>query len=214
MEIKDFIISTVRGLDSKYLDILKEKLSGEYFTFHFVEESKISKDVFCEKITDYFEKVEIKTGDDFPKLLTRFVSDLDEVVKRYIPKEPAAKKGEPMPPMPRSIKYYKHATDVKSSGNLTMKQVEDYSRIMLSLYMRAIDAGMKAVNEFTFSTKELDLDKIISALKAEKPGGIALPIGKKTMFNLEDLYCTDTVTFIITMIMYCHIKNLEVEGEY
>ncbi len=213
VEIRDFIGSTVGKLDNKYLDSLKEKLSGEYLTFHFVEEGKISKDVFCEKIADYFEKVEIKTGNSFSKLFTRYVADLDEVVKRYIPKEPTAKKGEPIPPVPRSIKYYKHALEIKSSRNLTLKQVEDYSRIMLSLYMGAIDAGMKAANNYMFSTEGLDLDKIISALKAER-AGIAFPIGKKTMFNLEELYCTDTVTFIITMIMYCHIKNLEVEGEY
>lgn len=213
MEIKEFIGNTVMKLDVKYFDFIKEKLTGEYLTFSFVEEDRISKDVFCEKLNDYFEKVEIKINDKFPKLLTKYVTDMDEVVKRYIPKEPSAKKGEPAPPMPRSIKYYKHAADIKGSRNLTIKQIEEYSRIMLCLYMGAINAGMKAANEYMFSTDGLDLDKVISALKAEK-AGIAFPVGKKTMFDLEDLYCTDTVTFIITMIMYCHIKNLEVEGEY
>ena len=150
---------------------------------------------------------------EFAKIITKYVADLDEVVKRYIPKEPAAKKGEPVPPTQRSIKYYKHALEIKGSRNLTIKQIEDYSRIMLCLYMGAIDAGMKEVGNYEFSTEGLNLEKIISALKAEKPG-IAFPIGKKTMFNLEDLYCTDTVTFVITMITFCHIKNLEVKGEY
>ena len=90
-----------------------------------------------------------------------------------------------------------------------MRQVEDYSRIMLSLYMGAVNAGQKEVKDFEFSTEGLNLDKIVSALKAEKPGN-KLPIGKKTFFNLEDLYCTDTVTFIIIMIMFCHIKNHEI----
>lgn len=213
MEIKDFISGTVNNLDARYYEYLREKLTGEYLTFSFIEEEKIAQDVFCEKLVDYFEKVEIKTGDKFAKIITKYVADLDEVVKRYIPKEPSAKKGEPVPPTPRSIKYYKHALEIKGSRNLTIKQVEDYSRIMLSLYMGAIKAGMKEVVDYEFSTEGLNLEKIVSVLKAEK-SGIAFPIGKKTMFHLEDLYCTDTVIFIITMIMFCHIKNLEVKGEY
>ena len=131
MEIKEFVGSTVKNLDTKYFEYLKEKLTGEYLTFYFVGEEKITKDEFCEKLVDYFEKVEIKINDKFTKLLTKYVSDMDEVVKKYIPKEPSAKKGEPIPPTPRSIKYYKHALEIKSSRNLTMKQIEDYSRIMI-----------------------------------------------------------------------------------
>lgn len=209
MEIKEFIGSTVKNLDKKNYEFLKEKLLGEYLTFGFVEEDKLSKDVFCEKLMDYFEKVEIKVNNNFTKLLVKYVENLYEVVRSYIPKEPSVKKGEPIPPMSRSKKYYNHALEIKGSRNLTMRQVEDYSRIMLSLYMGAVNAGQKEVKDFEFSTEGLNLDKIVSALKAEKPGN-KLPIGKKTFFNLEDLYCTDTVTFIIIMIMFCHIKNHEI----
>ncbi|MBQ7708151.1 MAG: hypothetical protein IJT72_10290 [Lachnospiraceae bacterium] len=212
MEIKEFIGNTVKNLDTKYYAYLKDKLLGEYLTFGFIEENKISKDVFCEKLMDYFEKVEIKVNYNFSKLLVKYVENLYEVVRNYIPKEPSVKKGEQIPPMSRSAKYYKHALEIKESRNFTMRQVEDYSRIMLSLYMGAVNAGQKEVNDFEFSTEGMNLDKIISALKAEKPGN-KLPIGKKTLFNLEDLYSTDTVTFIITMIMFCHIKNREVRGE-
>lgn len=212
MEIKEFIGSTIKEMDKKYFEYLKEKLTGEYLSFGFVDEDRISKDVFCEKLMDYFEKVEIKVNDKFSKLLRKYVADLDEAVKKYIPKEPAVKKGEPMPPIPRSIKYYKYAMEIKGSRNYTMKQVDDYSRIMLGLYWGAVNAGQKEINNFEFSTESLNLDKIISALRIEK-SGISLPIGKKTMFNLEDLYCTDTVTFVIIMIMFCHIKNHEINGE-
>ena len=144
MDIKEFVDSTVKKLDAKNLERLKEKLIGEYLKFSFVDESKISQDIFCEKLVDYFEKIEIKTGDDFARILTKYVSSLDEVVKRYIPQEPPAKNGEPVPPMPRSIKYYKHAVEIKGSRNLTMKQVADYSRIMMSLYMGAINSKKRA----------------------------------------------------------------------
>ena len=79
--------------------------------------------------------------------------------------------------------------------------------------MGAIKVEMKEVPDYEFSTEELDLDKIINAMKAEK-AAIGLPIGKKTLFNLEELFCTDTATFVLTMIMFYYIKNNEVEGEY
>lgn len=213
MEIKEFVGSTIQELDTHKFELLKEHLMGEYLTFSFVDDSKITQEIFCEKVADYFEKTELKTGDVFTKILTKYVLNLDEVVKRYIPKEPSAKKGEPIPPMPRSIKYYNHAIEIKGSRNLTIKQLADYSRIMLSLYMGAIKAEMKETSSYEFSTDNLDLDKIISAMKTEK-AAIGLPIGKKPLFDLEELYCTDTSTFVIIMIMYYHVKNNEVEGEY
>ena len=221
MDIKEFVDHTVKNLESDNLERLRDRLIGEYLHFSFINSNMISCEVFCEKLADYFEKTEIKTFSKFSKILTKYVDNIDEVVKRYIPKEPSAKKGEPTPPMPRSLKYYKLAAGIKSSKNLTINQVADYTRIMMSLYMGAINAGMKAADEFEFSTVKLDTDKIISALKAEKPGiglpigkpGIGLPIGKKTMFNLEDPYSTDTATFVIAMIMFSYIKNNEAEGE-
>lgn len=213
MEIKEFVGSTIKVLDVHKCELLKERLMGEYLTFSFVDDKKISQEVFCEKVSDYFEKTELKTGDSFAKLINKYVANLDEVVKHYIPKEPSSKKGEPVPPMPRSIKYYKHASEIKGSRNLTIKQLADYVRIMLNIYMGAIKADMKEISDYEFATDNLDLDKIISAMKAEK-AAIGLPIGKKTLFNLEELYCSDTATFVLTMIMFYYIKNNEVEGEY
>ena len=213
MLIADFIEGTILKLDSKYFDILKEKLIGEYINFTFIDDNLIYKEVFCEKLVDYFVKVNLKSHNTFSDILIKYVSDIDDVVKRYIPKEPSAKKGEELPPTPRSTRYYKYATEIKGSRNLTMKQIEEYSRVVFCLYMSVIKSGMKEINNFDFSSEGLNLDKIIHALKTEK-AGIALPIGKKTLFNLEDPYCTDTATFVITMIMICFIKNNEVEGDY
>ena len=213
MDIKEFVDSTVKKLDSKNLERLKEKLIGEHLKFIFFDEDMITQDVFCEKLVDYFEKIEIKTGDEFAKILTKYLANLDEIVKRYIPKTPSAKKGEIVPPMPRSIKYYKHAVELKGSQNLTMKHVADYSRIMMSLYMGAINAEMKETMNYEFSTEALDIDKIITAMKTEK-AGFGIPIGKKTLFTLEEKYSYDAATFVITAIMFSYIKNKEVEGEY
>lgn len=212
MLVKEFIENTVKTLDVRCLNLLRDKLIGEYLTVSFIPEDEISLEVFCEKLADYFEKVEIKTGGDFSKLLAKYVANLDEVVKRYMPKDPTEKKGVSTPPIPRSKKYYKYAVEIKGSRNLTMKQITDYSRIMMSLYMGVINAGMKEVTDYGFSTESLDLDKIISAMKAEKPG-IGIPLGKKTLFSLEEPYSVDTATFVILMIMFSCIKNYEMEGE-
>ena len=213
MEIKEFVDNTVKKLDDENLTRLKERLVGEYLQFSFIDDSLVSCEYFCEKLADYFEKVEIKACTDFTRILTKYMDNINEVVKRYIPKEPSSKKGEPTPPIPRSLKYYKLALETKSSRDLTLKQVADYSRIMMSLYMGAINADMKSVDKYDFSTEGLDLVTIINSMKAEKPV-IGLPIGKKAMFNLDNLYSTDTVTFVITIIMFCYIKNSETKGGF
>ncbi len=204
MKIEEFIENSLAKLNASGYEQLKGKLVGEYLTFFFVDEKSISLEVFCEKVADYFEKVELKTK-EFDRIIAEYVDNLDKLVKRYIPKEPSAKKDEPLPPIPRSRKYYTHAIEIKKSRNLTMKQLADYSRIMLSLYMSVINNNMKEINDFDFDTEELDLDKIISAFKSEK---VNLPI-KKNMFDIKELYCMDTATFVITMIMYYHIRNNE-----
>ena len=56
MDIKEFIGGTVKELDAHKLELLKERLVGEYLSFVFVDEKKVSQDVFSEKVADYFEK--------------------------------------------------------------------------------------------------------------------------------------------------------------
>ncbi len=213
MEIKEFVSETVNELEHEQFIALKERLLGEYIEFQFIDEDKISKAIFSEKLCDYFEKLEYKTGVTFDKVFLNYVSDWDDIVKRYIPKEPSAKKGEPTPPTPRSRKYYLHAQDIKSSRSMTFRQRLDYSRIMMSLYM-AVANGNDEVDDFDYDISSLDIDKIIASMKSEKNNGLVPHIGKKNLFDLEELYCKDTATFIITLIMFYFIKKNEIKGEY
>ncbi|MDC7292539.1 hypothetical protein NXH67_03295 [Butyrivibrio sp. DSM 10294] len=214
MEIKDFVKDTVNEIESEQFFALKDKLLGEYLSFSFVAEDKITQDNFSEKVCDYFEKVELKNLSTFDKIFQKYVSNWDDIVKKYIPREPSVKKGQTPPPTPRSRKYYLHAMEIKNSRSMTIKQKMDYSRIMMCLYMAAIDNEGKEIENFELSSSCLKIDRIITAMKSEKPGGLSLPIGKKMMFDLSDLYCTDTSTFILTMIMFYYIKNNEITGEY
>ncbi len=212
MEAREFLKSTVIDFEGKYFEVLKEKLVGEYISFSFIDDNNITMAIFAEKLCDYFEKLNLKQGDNFEKIILKYVSDLDAIVSRRIPKEPQANKKEPEPLIPRSRKYYKYALDIKNSRNLTIKQILDYSRVMMCLYMSIINEKYKEIDDFEYSSEDLNLDKIIASMKSEKPFGVK-NFGKKTLFDITDLHCSDTSTFIITMIMFCYIKNNEVLGE-
>ena len=199
MEIKEFVADTVKKMDTKTLNVLKKKLIGDYISFSFINEKKVSADVFCEKLCDYFEKLELKTGEKFEKFLNNYMSDLDELVKKNIPKEPKATKSNPRPQVPRSRKYYLFASDFRKSKEPTLRQFQDYSRIMMCLYMSIINSEGQEIDDFEYSTNSLDIDMILSSMKTEKPN-IINPIGKKQMFDLSELYSMDTCTFIISFI--------------
>ena len=208
MEAKDFIESRVLKLNDTLFDELKSKLIGEYFEFTFIDENLIYKNILAEKIYDYFEKLELKTDYKFYKTILKYLSDWDDIVKRKIAREPQVKKGE-KPITPRSRKYYNYAMMLKSSRNISIKQVIDYSRIMMCLYMSIIDSDFNEIDDFDYSSKCLDLDKIITAMKNKKADGINL-FEKRNAFDIEDLYCGDTCTFIITIIVFYCIKNGEI----
>lgn len=212
LEVKGFIKSTVNDFEDKYFEVLKEKLVGEYISFSFIEDNDITIAIFSEKLFDYFEKLQLKTGDNFDKFILKYVSDLDGMVSRRILKEPQAKKNESEEPTPRSRKYYNYALDIKNSRKLTIKQILDYSRIMMCLYMSIINKKYNEIDDFEYSSECLNLDKIIASMKSEKPYGVK-NFGRKTLFDIKELYCSDTSTFIITMIMFYYIKNNEVLGE-
>lgn len=209
MEAKDFIVGTLSELNDRCFDELKERLIGEYFEFEFIDINQINKDILSEKIYDYFEKLQLKTDMKFYKFVQKYLSDWDDIVKRKVAKEPQVKKGAPQLPIPRARKYYNRAINLKDSRNVSIKQVIDYSRIMMCLYIYIIDSDFEEISDFDYSSDCLNLDKIITAMKNKKADGINI-FDKRNAFNIEDLFCTDTSTFIITIIMFYCIKNLEI----
>lgn len=218
MNINDFISGTVKELDTNSFEFLKDKLLGEYINFSFIQEKNITQDFFSEKLLDYFEKLAFKTGKSFDETFSSYISNWDDIVKKNIPKEPQAQKGAPVPAIPRSRKYYAHAMKLRNSRNMSIKQRMDYSRIMMCLYMASILENNKVIEDFDFSIHCLNLDEIIAAMKSENSNGIQIPITKiskfdldniikKSKFNLDELYCADTATFILTIILFVTIKS-------
>ena len=213
MEISKFISGTIGELSADCFNALKKKLLGEYISFSILDENEVKKDVFSEKLCDYFEKLELKTSDDFDKLISEFLSDWNILVEDNISKESSADKDGAASGVPRARKYFVHANRLKESRNITIQQLSDYSRIMMCLYMSIIESQFKEIEDFDYSTKCLEIDKIISAMREKKSDGF-LVFGGGAMFDTSELYSLDTGVFIMTIIMYYYVKTDEIEGEY
>lgn len=196
MEIKDFVNGTIMELSQHRFDELKEHLLGEYIKFSFIDDDRITKEIFCEKIADYFEKLSLKINSEFDSTVSKYMSAWDDLVSEGLPEEDGA----------RTKKYYKYAGEISDSRDLTLKQMTDYSRIMMCIYMAIIRSENKTAENFNYSAECINIDKILVSLKAEENAGF-LGIGKGAKFDLEELYCNDTAIFVITMIMSYHISE-------
>lgn len=210
MESTEFIKESIATLGRAWYGELKAKILGEYLKFSFLNEEEISLSIFSEKINDYFEKLSLKTGSNFESIIKQYLSSWDTLVGKYIAREQVTKKNEAPLPLPRSRKYYNYAMEIRRTRSITMRQLVDYSRIMMCLYSSVIDSNNEVIDDFDYSANFISLEKMIACMKEEKSSAIMF---KKKQFDIEDLYGLDTGTFIITMIMYCFIKDNQVEGE-
>ena len=206
MEYIDFVVETIGSFDDNTFEILKKVLLGEYLSFSIIKEDKVSKEELSEKVCDYFEKMTIKTGKSFDKLIEAYTKGIDYVVGNKIAKAPRAKKNSQMKEdMPRAAKYYEKALKIKNSRNLSTRNLIDYSRIIFCLYMEIIKNNYTVINNFDFSANVLKPDAVINGMKM-KPDFL---IVKKKYFNIKELYSIDTCIFIIAIILlYTIIKEI------
>lgn len=190
---------------------MKSMLVGEYFTFHVFSDDQITREVFAEKACDYFEKVEIKTDKSFDKCINKYMDNINSIVEPRIAKPKKDKKNDLPPVCPRARKYYDKAMSYKNARAHSEKSLIEFSRIMMCLYSSVIDNGLEEIDNLDYSLDSIKPELIIQAMKEEKPD---FPIvGKKTKFNIKDLYCEDTCTFIITIVMLYTIIDGKVQEE-
>lgn len=211
MDNKLFVQKTVNQMDDFWFTRLKNMLIGEYLSFAIIKEEDITRDILAEKVCDYFEKLELKTGKSFDKQLDHFITAWDSVVSQRIAEAPKQKKNEAPLPAPRARKYYDRARAVKNVSQLTLQHLVDYSRIMACLYTASLRSTAKVISDFDYSTEKVQPEEIMKALKEEK---VSFPVVKKPRFDTKDLYSLDTGTFIVTIILMCHLKCCEIIGEY
>ena len=204
LEYIDFVVETLGSFDDYTFEMLKKALVGEYLSFSVIKEDKVSKEVFLEKVCDYFEKVTIKTGKSFDKLIEAYTKGIDYVVGNKIAKAPKAKKNSQVKEdTPRAAKYYEKALTIKNSRNLSTRNLIDYSRIIFCLYMEIIKNNYSVIDNFDFSSNVLKPDAVINGMKMKED----FLIVKKKYFNIKELYSIDTCTFVIAVILLYTIIN-------
>ena len=213
MDYKEFVKSTVNALQPDVFDQIKTVFIPEYLTFSIIPEDGVTPAILSEKLCDYFEKLELKTGKSFDKYVESYLKDLDSIVERHIAKTPQQKKNDPTPVViPRARKYYEKAVSLKKARTLATGVLVDYTRIMLCLYTAIIKSGFKEIDNFDFSSDCINPLDIIAAMKNEQEP-VAIKIGKKQKFDIKDLYCSDTCTFMLTIILAYKILNDRVQEE-
>ena len=207
MEYKEFVNETVMYFEDEAYQATKNTLAGEYLVFNVIGKEAITREILAEKVCDYFEKVELKTGKPFDKQIAEYMENLDSIIENHIAKTPKKKKKEEsVPKEPRARKYYDKADEIRGARNTDLEMLIDYSRIMLCLYTEIIKEDHKAITDFEFSADCLDQDKILSAMKKEKK--IKPPIiGSKGKTDVKGLYGLDACTFVITILMLQTILN-------
>lgn len=208
---KDFVKKTVSSLKPARFERIRDILDSEnYISFDFVEHKAIDKSILEEKISDYFEKVELLAGGKrFEYIIEQYANDLDSVVRDHIDSGSHSSKGS-APVVPRARKYYYRASALKKEGLKTFESLLDFSRIMLCLYMAIIKQNHKSISNFEYPSENLNGKEILKALREEKDSSI---FGEKKKFNTHSPYSMDRCTFIIVIIMYQYIKSNEVEVE-
>ena len=223
MDYKQFVNSTINRMDQSSFDAVKKALVGEYISFSIISEDCITRENLSEKMCDYFEKFGIKNGFSLDKQIDKqidsqfnsqieyYLRTWDSIVKPKVLLTPRLKKNEPAPVEPRARKYYEKAYTIKSSSALSVRNLIDYSRIMMCLYVAIVENKYKAIEDFDFSIDKLVPDKIIDDLKRYK-----VEIGpiRNNRFNLEELYCPDTCFFILVIIVLYTILNDRVVGGF
>ena len=118
MDKKELLKNTILSLDSDSFFEFKTYFFSEFFEFNFLDDSEVTRDIFAEKLYDYFEKVELSNNKDFSTLLQKFMQSLDDKVSKYIEKSPRKKNAE-IEDIPRARKYYNKIIEYKKE-NLTI----------------------------------------------------------------------------------------------
>ena len=214
MDYKQFVKSTINRFETPTYYAVKKALVGEYITFSILNEEDITQEILSEKVCDYFEKLGMKTGlsldeyidKQFNNQIAHYLKTLNSIVEPKIMQTPKTKKNEPPAAVPRARKYYEKAVAIKSTKELSVRNLIDYSRIMFCLYATIVENDYKQIENFAYSIEKLDPGRMIDSLKNS---GVI----KKKWYKVEEQYSTDTCFFMLAIIMLYTIINDKVEGE-
>ena len=213
MIAKDFVKSTVTNLNPSVLVEMKKLLLGDFISFSILNAESVNEGEFAEKICDYFEKLELRTGRTFDKYIEIYMKELDSVVEPHIAKAPQSKNGDNSPVIvPRARKYYEKSVQMKDLKTPSISNILDYSRIMMCLYAAIKESNDKPINNFNYSSDCIKPEAIMDALKNEEEASI-LSKSKKKKFDMKDIYSADACTLLLSTIVLCSIANRREGGD-
>ncbi len=212
MTYLEFVKATICDLNQSAFEELKKILLGEYISFSIIDHENVTVDILAEKVCDYFNTLEVKTGRTFDKRIETYLKDLDTIVAPSIAKTYQTKIGDPETIVePRSRKYYEKALSIKDVKNPSITEIIDYTRIMMCLYTEIIKNKEKPITNFDYSAFCLIPEKLIND-NLNKHGLAPAPRTMKR-FDTKDPYGNDRCTLILLIILLCSIVNGRVEGD-
>ena len=110
-------------------------------------------------------------------------------------------------------KYYEKADSIRKTRNWKVRNLLDYSRIMFCLYAAIIENDYNEIQNLNFSVDSIKPAQIVNSMKNELDP-TPIKVMKKMLFDIKDLYCSDTCTFIITIIVLFPYHKRKSAGEY
>ena len=167
MEYIDFVVETIGSLENDKFEMLKKALIGEYLSFSIIQEDKVSKEELSEKVCDYFEKMILKSGKNFDKLIESYTKGIDYVVSNKIAKPTQSKKN-------KSVQ-------------------EDIPRARMEI----IKNNYSVIDNFDFSANVLKPDVIINGMKMKEDFRIVKKkyFNIKELYSIDT--CTFIIAIII-----------------
>lgn len=212
MTYLDFVKATIVDLSQPVFEELKQILLGDYISFSIIDHGNVTIETFAEEVSDYFEKLELKTGRSFDRRIEAFMKDLDTIVGPSIAKTYQTKTGDKTTVVePRSRKYYEKALSIKGMKNPSITDIIDYTRIMMCLYTEIIKDSANPIINFDYSAFCLIPKKLIDAI-LNKDGSTPIPRALKK-FDIKDPYGNDRCTLILLTIILFSIVDGRVEGD-
>ena len=214
MEFVEFVKGTICQMASPSFEMAKEMLLKEKFiSFSVMDSGKVGVEALAEKVCDYFEVAEIKNGQPFEKQIETFMNNIDAIVKPKIVEAPQKKGENALAVVPRARRYYEKALTYKNNKNLTVRRLLDYTRIMMSLYIASVNQGNKKIENFQYSAKCLNVQRILEKMKKEETfiffSIINIRYGGKKRFDLKEKSASDSCTFVILISILYTILNGE-----
>ena len=92
MDYHEFISSTMCNFNQDVFNAAKEALISEYLFFSIIPDEDVTVSILSEKACDYFDKLALKTGNDFDKQIDAYIKAVDLIVSRRVAQTPKRKK--------------------------------------------------------------------------------------------------------------------------